>query len=351
VTDSAATSTTTSVVIAAHTFQRCEGLTQAVASALGQQPRPYEVVVVVDNNPDLYEWVCKRLPDVVAVDHQGARGASATRNSGSRAASGKILAFLDDDAVARPDWLLNLTAPLARPGVVGAGGYVEPVWLGRIPKWMPAEFLWVVGASYRGMPRTAAPIRNVWSENMAAARADFLKIGGFREGFGKTGLEPRGGEDTDFCIRLTTATGGGIWWYEPSARIGHSVPPSRSTLRFFVVRCYNEGQTKADMAALLGSQEGLQDERRHATRTLPDGIRRELWHAVTRQEFAAAERAFAIGVGLCSAGLGYIMRRARRSIRPWPAAASPSSTPSRREYSAAGNGLAKDSGKVSDGRE
>lgn len=314
-TDSAATSITTSVVIAAHTFQRCKDLTQAVASALGQRPEPYEVVVVVDNNPDLYEWVRKQLPDVVPVDHRGTGGASATRNSGARVAGGSILAFLDDDAVARPDWLRNLTAPLARPDVVGVGGYVEPVWLGRVPKWMPEEFMWVVGASYRGMPRTAAPIRNVWSENMAVARADFLEIGGFREGFGKTGLEPRGGEDTDFCIRLTTAREGGTWWYEPSARVGHSVPPGRTTLRFFVVRCYNEGQTKADMAVLLGSPNGLQDERQHVIRTLPEGIGRELWQALASQEFAAAERASAIGVGLCAAGLGYVVRQARRRAR------------------------------------
>lgn len=321
-TDSAATSSTTSVVIAAHTFQRCEDLTRAVASAFDQQPKPYDVVVAVDNNAELYEWVRKRLPDVVPVDHRGTRGASATRNSGARAANGSILAFLDDDAIARPDWLRNLTAPLARSEVVGVGGYVEPVWRGRIPEWMPQEFLWVVGATYRGMPRTAAPIRNVWSENMAVTRADFLKIGGFREGFGKTGLEPRGGEDTDFCIRLTNATEGGIWWYEPSARIGHSVPPGRSTLRFFVVRCYNEGQTKADMAALLGRQRGLEDERRHAIKVLPNGIRRELWHAVASQELAAAERASAIGVGLCATSLGYIVRRARRPIRPWSAVAN-----------------------------
>ena len=321
-TDSAATSSTASVVIAAHTFQRCEDLTRAVASALDQQPQPHEVIVAVDNNPDLYEWVCNQLPDVTAVDHRGARGASGTRNSGARAASGSILAFLDDDAVARPNWLQNLTAPLVRPDVVGVGGYVEPVWSERVPKWMPEEFLWVVGASYRGMPRTAAPIRNVWSENMAVARNDFIKIGGFREGFGKTGLEPRGGEDTDFCIRLADASEGGIWWYEPSARIGHTVPQGRSTLRFFIVRCYNEGQTKADMAALLGAQRGLEDERRHAIKTLPSGISRELWHAVANQEFAAAERASAIGVGLCATSLGYVVRRAQRPTRSSSVAAS-----------------------------
>lgn len=304
--------TSISVIIAAHTFQRCESLTQAVASAMEQEPRPHEVVVVVDNNADLYEWVRTRLPDVVAVDHRGPKGASATRNSGARAAQASILAFLDDDAVARPGWLRNLVAPLARPHVVGVGGYVEPVWLGPVPHWMPEEFLWVVGASYRGMPLAAGPIRNVWSENMAVTRADFLKIDGFREGFGKSGLEPRGGEDTDFCIRLASAIKDGRWWYEPSARVGHSVPPGRSTLRFFMVRCYNEGQTKADMATMLGAHEGLQDERRHAVKTLPAGMTRELRQAITRKEFIAAQRASAIGVGLCAASLGYMVRRAQR---------------------------------------
>jgi glycosyltransferase involved in cell wall biosynthesis len=312
--DTRATSSNASVIIAAHTFQRCDSLVQAVASALDQHPQPCEVIVVVDNNPELHEWVSNRLPDVVPIDHRGPNGASATRNAGARAARGSILAFLDDDAVARPEWLQNLVAPLAHPEVVGVGGYVEPLWLGRVPRWMPDEFLWVVGASYRGMPRTAGPIRNVWSENMAVARTDFMAIGGFREGFGKTGLEPRGGEDTDFCIRLSTATDGGLWWYEPSAKIGHSVPPGRSTLRFFVVRCYNEGQTKADMARFLGSEKGLGDERRHVTKTLPEGIGRELRQAVIHQEFFAAQRASAIGVGLCAASLGYAIRRTRRRI-------------------------------------
>ena len=113
--DRGVTSSNISVIIAAHTFQRCEGLTQAVASAMEQEPQPYEVIVVVDNNADLYEWVRTQLPDVVAVDHRGPRGASATRNSGARAARGSILAFLDDDAVARSGWLQKLDRAVGTP--------------------------------------------------------------------------------------------------------------------------------------------------------------------------------------------------------------------------------------------
>jgi glucosyl-dolichyl phosphate glucuronosyltransferase len=313
VTGRTAAAGTASVVIAAHTLERSADLTRAVASAVAQQPRPREVIVAVDNNLDLYEWVCREVAGAVPVHNQGAGGASATRNAGASVAAGSVLAFLDDDTVAGPGWLRNLTAPLERPDVAGVGGYVEPMWFGRTPGWMPEEFLWVVGASYRGQPRTAAAVRNVWSENMAVARDDFWAVGGFREGFGKVGAHVFGHEDTDFCIRLTAALKGRTWWYEPSARIGHSVPAARSTLKYFVWRCYSEGQGKAEMAAMLGlhEDEGLRDERRHASRTLPQGVRRELRRAVAGPDFTAAERASVICVGLAAAGLGYLVRRAR----------------------------------------
>jgi glycosyltransferase involved in cell wall biosynthesis len=301
----------TSVVIATHSLRRRGALTEAIASTLRESP--HEVVVAVDNNAELATWVRTQLTGVVVVHHQGTTGASATRNAGARAATGNVLVFLDDDAVARSGWLANLIAPLARPDVMGVGGRVEPIWLGRVPKWMPEEFLWVVGASYRGLPSTAAPVRNVWSENMAVARTDFWSIGGFREGFGKTGQRSQP-EDTDFCIRLAAEHTGRTWWYEPSALIGHSVPPDRGTFRFFVRRCYNEGQGKAEIAMLVGSQQGLRDERQHASKTLPQGIRRELRQVVTAGELAAGQRALAIGTGLAAAGLGYLLRQARPRI-------------------------------------
>jgi glycosyltransferase involved in cell wall biosynthesis len=311
VTGGTAPQSTASVVIAAHVIERSAGLTQAVASAFSQQPGPREVIVAVDNNLDLYKWVCREIPDVIPVHNQGTRGASATRNAGASVASGSVLAFLDDDTVAEPGWLRCLTAPLARPEVAGVGGYAEPMWFGRTPDWMPEEFLWVVGASYRGLPKTAATVRNVWSENMAVARDDFWAVGGFREGFSKVGQFVFRSEDTDFCIRLSTALAGRTWWYEPSARIRHSVPPQRATLRYFLLRCYLEGKGKAEMAAMLGLDEGLRDERRHASRTLPRGFCRELRQAILSLEFGAAQRASAICAGLTATGLGYLVRRTR----------------------------------------
>ncbi len=50
---------------------------------------------------------------------------SAARNLGVGLAAGDIVAFIDDDAVAEPNWLSRLVAPLADPQVGIAGGFVR----------------------------------------------------------------------------------------------------------------------------------------------------------------------------------------------------------------------------------
>ncbi len=261
-----------SVVICAFTDERFERLVAAVRSLQNQTVRPAEIVIAVDHNPRLLERVRHELPEVIAVDSTRQRGAGGARNAGVAASTGQILAFIDDDAQAAPDWLERLLPAFAQPNVLGCGGSIEPVWppTGR-PHWFPAEFDWVIGCTYRGLPSRPRAVRNVISANMAVRREVFDELGGFRVDFGKQGTrsEP---EDTEFCIRASKHWPERVWMYVPEAVVHHTVSLERTRWRYFFERCVNEGRGKARMRSLSTVPLRLEVERSYVTRTLPTGI-------------------------------------------------------------------------------
>ncbi|PRY48159.1 glycosyl transferase family 2 [Geodermatophilus tzadiensis] len=298
---------TVSVVIACYTEARWAGITAAVRSALDQDRPPLEVVVAVDHAPALLDRVERAFPEVRVVPNTTARGASGTRNAGARAARGDVVAFLDDDTRAARTWLRTLVRGLQEtPGAVGVGGRVEADWpRGVVPRWFPPEFLWVVGASYEGMPTRRSEVRNVWSESMAVWREDFARVGGFRDGFGKLGAASSP-EDTEFCIRAAAVTGR-TWLYVPEAQIVHDVPAARAGWSYFVRRCYEEGRGKAAMAA-LDQGSALGEERGHVLGAIPRGVWRDL-RRVLRGDGWGLARVATTGVGLLAAAWGYAAGR------------------------------------------
>jgi GT2 family glycosyltransferase len=233
------------------------------------------------------------------------RGASGNRNTGAESATGGFLAFLDDDTAACPTWPARMMPAFADPAVVGVGGGIHGAWANPRPRWMPDEFLWTVGVSYAGMPTTTAPIRNVWSANMVVRRDAFEAVGGFRNGFAKVGDQNRP-EDTDLCLRTSTADGG-LWMYVPNAVIRHEVPADRSTFRFFLSRCYAEGRGKVQPAGRLNGTRNLGTERDYVRRTLPRAVSRGLLDAGRGRGAAHALRAGAMVAAIFAAGLGVVV--------------------------------------------
>ena len=146
-----------SVIICSYTEQRWTDLVEAIES-VKQQTRPVlEVVVAIDHNPVLLERLRTRFPEIVAVENHYEKGASGSRNCGAAVARGEILAFLDDDAVAEPDWVEKLCQGYTHDRIIGVGGKITPLWSEKRPAWFPEEFNWVIGATYRGMPEKTSP--------------------------------------------------------------------------------------------------------------------------------------------------------------------------------------------------
>ncbi|MER5635346.1 glycosyltransferase family 2 protein [Kitasatospora sp. NPDC002227] len=310
------TTPTLSVVICSYTMARWDDVRAALASVRAQQRPPEEVVLVVDHCPELAERLARHDPDARLVLSAERPGVSGARNTGLAAASGEILAFLDDDAVAEPDWTRQLLAPYRDPAVLGVGGLVTSWWERGRPGWFPPEFDWVVGCSYPGSPEHTSAVRNFIGANMSFRRAAVVAAGGFRSDLGRVGTSPYGCEETELCLRLTALHPGAELRYEPSAVVRQHVPPARAKVSYFVSRCYAEGRSKARVAGYTGTRSALASERRYLRRTIPAAFGRSLG----QRRWAAAG---ALLGGVSATVVGYAGGRLAPGVRPVAAPARP----------------------------
>jgi glucosyl-dolichyl phosphate glucuronosyltransferase len=301
-----------SVVICVYTEDRWDQI-RAVVESLRVQSLPCaEILIVVDYNHALYERLVAAMPDVKVVENTDAKGLSGARNTGAALAKGEIIAFIDDDATAHPDWLKFFNEGFANPAVVGVGGMTLPNWQTERPSWMPEEFYWVIGCNYVGMPPSGAPVRNLLGGNMSFRREVFDLVDGFQTGIGRTAKgRPLGCEETEFCIRLSQKSPGALLVIENEAMISHSIPASRCKFSYFLSRCYAEGLSKAQVTANVGSGDGLSSERAYVTRTLPLGVLRGVAD-VFRGRPGGLGRAGAIIAGVSVTAAGYLAARLNR---------------------------------------
>jgi glycosyltransferase involved in cell wall biosynthesis len=303
---------TVSVVICAYTEQRWDDVLAAVRSVQAQSLPALEIILVVDHNPDLLERLRAELPEVRVVANGQARGLSGGKNTGISLARGDLVAFLDDDAVAEPDWLKFMAAGYTSAEIVGVGGMTLPLWETGRPSWFPEEFDWVVGCTYVG--REPGPVRNLLGGNASFRREVFEVAGGFPTDIGRTAAisRPLGGEETEFCIRAAQRIPGAVFLYEPRSVIWHRAPVARERFSYFRSRCYAEGLSKALVTRSVGVADGLAAERQYTKVALRRGVSRGLAQGL-RGNGAAAARAGAIVVGLASASWGYAVGRVRSS--------------------------------------
>lgn len=321
-----------SVVVCAYTLERWADLVAAIASVRAQEPPPGQVILVIDHNAALLAKARAELSGLIIVENSGPRGLSGARNSGVAVASGGIVAFLDDDAVAQPGWLAGLCQPFEDGAVLGTGGRADAAWDTTRPPWFPAEFDWVVGCSYRGLPEVVATVRNPLGCSMAFRRSLFERVGGFRPEVGRLGTRPVGCEETEFCIRIMTADSGGRIVYVPSATVHHRVPASRARWAYFSARCLAEGRSKAVVTALAGSASALSAERSYTLRVLPRGIGAGLGGLLHGDRWGPVRAAvIVLGLALTTIGygLGQLAMRLAPTARLGPSVVAPIPLPDR----------------------
>jgi glycosyltransferase involved in cell wall biosynthesis len=232
------------------TYNRCQSLVKALDSvALSRLPESvgWEVLVVDNNSNDQTREVvkdfCRKHPGRFRYMYEPQSGKSYALNSGIRATTGDVLAFMDDDVIVEPDWLHFLTARLQNGQWAGAGGRILPEWNCPPPRWVPLEMPNALAAlALFDLGLEPGPLAEPpFGTNMAFRRAMIEKYGGFRLDLGpRPGSEIRA-EDTEFGSRLLRA--GEQLWYEPSAVVHHPVPPQRLQQQYFLRWWFDKGRT------------------------------------------------------------------------------------------------------------
>jgi glucosyl-dolichyl phosphate glucuronosyltransferase len=314
---------TVTVVVPTWNFDRREDLARCVKAIEAQSVAPREVLVVVDHNQRLLDWATGAFPRATVIANRHERGVVGNRNTGIEAAQGDIVVLTDDDTEAEPDWIENLASCFADPSVVGVTGELVPRWAGREPLWFPAEFYWVFGCSYAGLPTEVSPVRNPIGANMAVRREAVQEVGGFREGAAPRELRHRGAvvagghalEDTELGIRIGRRWPQMRWLYQPHATVRHMVDAEQATLGYLVRRSFEEGGGKAVLAHAVGSEDGLASERRHLFVVIPRGVLGGLRDLLRGDGWGLA-RAAAIGIGILATGFGYAVTSLRLRAAP-----------------------------------
>ena len=186
-----------------------------------------------------------------------------------------------------------------------------------------------IGCTHSGMPSEPAPVRNLIGAGMSFRREVLDEVGRFRIELGRTGTLSSGrlaglrsggsfntGDDTDVCIRIHEHRPEGKILFDPRAAVDHHVPPERARLRYFLSRCRGEGRSKAVLAAYVGSDAGLSEERSYVRRTLPLGFLRSLGQGL-RGDLRGPQRAAMLVLGLLTTTAGYLaaLPEARRMAR------------------------------------
>ena len=220
-------------------------------TALTQQTIPSErfEVIVVDNNSqdNTTDIAAKILPKFKnhRLLHESKQGLSHARNCGWRAATGKYVAFLDDDAKAAPDWCERIvtafTQTLPIPSAVG--GPIYPWYEIPPPSWFSDTFEIRTWGSEAGLLPESRARFGFSGSNMAFPKEVLEQYRGFNPNFGMVGDKLLLGEEAELFSRIFEDKP--YFWYDPNIKVYHWVPVRNMKVSYRLTRMFKSGRARA----------------------------------------------------------------------------------------------------------
>jgi len=223
-----------------------KALTSLVAQTLPQEL--YEIIVVDNASTDNTQEVVGEFSDRpnLRYCYEPIVGVSRARNTGWRNAQGAYIAFLDDDAVAYPDWLAKFldTFETFVPSPGCLGGRCLPIWEAPRPDWLSDEMLSCFAIFHYADVPIILNARQWLTIGNAAYPSELLQAaGGLREDLGRKGNTLLGSADT--YLRQQLDSWGFCSVYHPEIVVGHHIPASRLTKSWSRQYWYWQGLSSA----------------------------------------------------------------------------------------------------------
>jgi glycosyltransferase involved in cell wall biosynthesis len=310
-----------SVVVTGYTVRRLADIFEAIDSLIRQTYRELEIIFVAEGPEELayrVEAFAREagIPNLRVIRNTGTAGLTFARNLGVDHARGEVVAFLDDDAVAAPNWAEQLVKTLkAHPEAIGITGQALPLWPGEDAPWFPDELDWLLGSTRFTGWRELRAVRNALGVNMAFRREAFahcrfsttLAAGNQGDIVGiKKGLV---GDDTLFSLEVRARTRRPIL-FDPSVVVYHKVYPYRLKPEYVRRRAFWEGYTKATLVRSSGSDYSirLSTETDLLRRILLGLLPRTIWQLLNQPAHAWRRLSLTVSV-LFHLSLGYAAGR------------------------------------------
>ena len=196
-------------------------------------------VMLLDNNstdgtPEVYKSWREIHPEgnfQYLTEHQ--QGASFARNTGAAHAKTGWLCFMDDDAVAFPDFVANIIKHTQeKPTIVGFGGKIIPKYIPEKPVWMSYYVSSLVGNfDYSPVPCAFKKGKYPLESNMVIKKSVFDQIGGFNTTLpGVMGTLRIGGEGKELFYKVIGL--GEEIYYDPNIIVYHVVEANKLTKEY-----------------------------------------------------------------------------------------------------------------------
>lgn len=185
-------------------------------SLIRQTYKEFEIIVVDASSNDGTLDIVSSYPVKIIVQEKG--NLAHARNIGLAASTGDIVAFLDSDAMAPPDWLLAVANRFRTSNLAVVGG----------PDYAPANSnTWARACSFVDshivpMVYRWGPVESITGCNVAYKKENLERVGGFNE-------ELDSAEETDVNRRIRNQ--GAQILFDPQTSVIHQ--PRRSPSQYF----------------------------------------------------------------------------------------------------------------------